>query len=153
MGKFIYFIDTSALFKRYVDETGSLTINRLLDSGASCYISLATLTEVVANLRRLVDVDKLLTDEEFNLVKEVFLGEIGNGTLQTVDLTPWIILTSLEICSNKYVTPLDAIQLSSALSIGGETVFICSDNKLLQLAVDYGLKTFNPVEHDELDND
>lgn len=49
-----YFIDTSALFKRYVEEAGSSTINRLLDSGAPCYISMATLTEVVANLRRLV---------------------------------------------------------------------------------------------------
>lgn len=144
-----YFIDTSALFKRYVEEAGSLTINRLLDSGATCYVSLATLIEVVSNLRRLVDVDKLLTDEEFNLVKEVFLGEIGNGTLQTVAITSWIILTSLEICSNKYVTPLDAIQLSSALSLGKETIFfVCSDSKLLKLAVDCGLRTFNPVKQD-----
>ena len=41
-----YFIDTSALFKRYVEEAGSLTINRLLDSGATCYVSLATLIAV-----------------------------------------------------------------------------------------------------------
>lgn len=140
-----YFFDTSALFKRYVDEAGSATVNRLFDSGSGCYISLATLTEVVANLRRLVDVDRLLTEDEFNLVKETFLGEIGRGVMQTVDLTPSIILTSLEICSKKYITPMDAIQLAAALSICEGAVFVCSGKKLLQAADEWGLKTLNPV--------
>lgn len=143
-----YFIDTSALFKRYVEEAGSSIINRLLDSGAPCYISMATLTEVAANLRRLVDVDQIITDDEFNQVKESFLGEIGTGTLKTIALTPAIVMTSLEICSLKYVTPLDAIQLSSALSLGHNTVFVCSDLKLFHLAEHHGLQTLNPADGD-----
>ena len=123
-------------------------LNRLLDGGALCYISMATLTEVVANLRRLVDVDQVISNDEFKQVKESFLGEIGAGTLGTVPLTPTIILTSLEICSLRYVTPLDAIQLSSALSLGEKTFFVCSDHKLLHLAKHYGLQTLNPAEKD-----
>ena len=145
-----YFFDTSALFKRYVNETGSPVVNRLLDGGAPCYISMATLTEVVANLRRLVDVDQVISNDEFKQVKESFLGEIGAGTLRTVPLTPTIILTSLEICSLRYVTPLDAIQLISALSLGDKTFFVCSDLKLLHLAKYYGLQTLNPTEENWL---
>lgn len=142
----VYFFDTSALFKRYVDEAGSAMINQLFTSGADCFISLATLTEVIANLRRLVDVDGLLTEEEFSLVKGTFLGEIGNSTIQTVDITPSIILSSLEICSQKYTTPLDSIQLASALSLNEGVVFVCSDKKLLQMAAQWGLNTLNPEE-------
>lgn len=120
----------------------------MLDSGANCFVSLVTLTEVVSKLRRLVDIDRLLTDEEFTLVKEVFLGEIGSGTLQTVAITTRIILSSLEICAHRYLTPIDAIQLSSALSLGEEAVFVCSDCKLLKLAADHGLRIFNPIEQD-----
>ena len=104
------------------------------------------ITEVVANLRRLVDVDQIISNDEFIQVKESFLGEVGAGTLGTVPLTPTIILTSLEICSLRYVTPLDAIQLSSALSLGDKTFFVCSDLKLLHLAKHYGLQTLNPAE-------
>jgi predicted nucleic acid-binding protein len=143
-----YFIDTSALFKRYVKEAGSPAVNRLLDGSVPCYISMATLTEVVSNLRRLVDVDQVISNDEFKQVKESFLGEIGAGTLRTVPLAPAIILTSLEICSLKYVTPLDAIQLSSASSLGDDTFFVCSDIKLLRLAKHYGLQTLNPAEED-----
>lgn len=145
MGHSCFFFDTSALFKRYVNEKGSSIVNGLLDGAADCYISLVTLTEIAASLRRLVDVDRLLAEEEFTLVKETFLGEIGSGTIRVMDLTPSLILASLEICSKKYMTPLDAIQLASALTCEG-AVFVCSDKKLLQAAGEWGLKTINPEE-------
>ena len=52
-----YFIDTSALFKRYVEEKGSETVNNIFAQSTGKYISSICLVEVVSNLRRLVDVD------------------------------------------------------------------------------------------------
>lgn len=144
-----YFIDTSALFKRYVFEKGSQTINHIFAEKANRYISVVTLCEVTSNLRRLVDVDKILYETEFTQVKSTFLGEIGNEILDVIDLTPSIILKSMDICSENYVTPLDAIQLASALTLKERPVFVCSDKKLLRSANQWGLSTIDPVDQEE----
>ena len=143
-----YFIDTSALFKRYVLEQGSDFINKLFSKEKAIFNSTVTLCEVISNLRRLVDIDNLLDEKEFVMVKATFLGEIGNEVIDVVDLTPSILLKSLDICSSEYVTPLDSIQLASALSLAEKTIFVCSDRKLLRLATKWGLQTVNPVDFD-----
>ncbi|ACA60208.1 type II toxin-antitoxin system VapC family toxin [Candidatus Desulforudis audaxviator] len=142
-----YFLDTSVLFKRYIIETGSEAVNRLFDSEKEplLFISTVTLPEVISNLRRLVDVDEVLTEEEFMALKATFLGDIGDGLLELVELTPDILLHSLEILSRQYVTPLDAIQLASALSLPEKPVFVCADQKLSRLAGEYGLPVLEPA--------
>ena len=142
-----YFLDTSALFKRYVYEQGSGFMDRLFSEKSSIYISTVTLCEITSNLRRLVDIDNLISEKEFTTIKAVFLGDIGNEIIDIIDLTPSIILKSLDICSGEYVTPLDSIQLSSALSIAGKPIFVCSDIKLLRLAAKWGLQTVNPGDY------
>ena len=64
-----YFIDTNALFKRYVEEKGSETVNNIFAQSTGKYISSICLVEVVSNLRRLVDVDYILNEEEFALIQ------------------------------------------------------------------------------------
>lgn len=140
-----YFLDTSALFKRYVQEEGSETVDILFNKEENIFlISSITICEVVSNLRRLVDVDRLISEKEFDLIKATFLGEIADGLLELTQLTTNIILESLEIISKKYVTPLDAIQLATALSLPEKPVFVCADKKLLRIAKDSGLEVLNP---------
>jgi predicted nucleic acid-binding protein len=142
-----YFIDTSALFKRYVFEQGSSFMDRIFSEDSSVYISTVTICEIISNLRRLVDIDNLISDKEFTTIKSVFLSDIGNEMIDIIGLSPSIILKSLDICSGEYVTPLDSIQLSSALSIVEKPIFVCSDIKLLRLAAKWGLQTINPVDY------
>jgi predicted nucleic acid-binding protein len=142
-----YFIDTSALFKRYVFEQGSNFVDRIFSEDSSVYISTVTICEIISNLRRLVDIDNLISDKEFTTIKSVFLSDIGNEMIDIIGLSPSIILKSLDICSGEYVTPLDSIQLSSALSIVEKPIFVCSDIKLLRLAAKWGLQTINPVDY------
>jgi len=78
-------------------------------------------------------------------LKATFLGDIGDGLLELVELTPDILLHSLEILSRQYVTPLDAIQLASALSLPEKPVFVCADQKLSRLAGEYGLPVLEPA--------
>ena len=149
MTKQCYFMDTSALFKRYVEESGSNVVNRLLGKEDACYISILTLCEVISNLKRLVEIDGLLSDDEFKMVKSIFLNDIGNGYLQTLDVGPQVILSSLEICSTRYITPLDAIQLATVLSMNeANPVFVCSDVKVNRIAEDLGLEVLNPGQID-----
>ena len=134
-----YFLDTSALFKRYVQEEGSETVDVLFKEENILFIS-----QVISNLRRLVDVDRLISEKEFDLIKATFLGEIADGLLELTQLTTNILLESLEIISKRYVTPLDAIQLAAALSLPEKPVFVCADKKLLRIAEDCGLEVLNP---------
>lgn len=140
-----YFLDTSALFKRYVQEEGSETVDVLFKEKEDVlFISSVAICEVISNLRRLVDVDRLISEKEFDLIKAAFLGDIADGLLELTQLTTNILLESLEITSNRYVTPLDAIQLATALSLPEKPVFVCADKKLLRIAKDYGLRVLNP---------
>lgn len=140
-----YFLDTSALFKRYVREAGANVVFSLFAQDASRFISSLTLCEVVSNLKRLQDVGGLLTDAEFKALKASFLGEVGDGLLLLVEPTSAVILTSMEIIAEKYVTPLDAIQLATALSLSRKPIFVCADQKLIRLAAEYGLATLDPL--------
>jgi len=149
MGDKNYFLDTSVLFKRYVQEKGARFINELFKLKTSIFISEITLCEVISNLRRLLDIDKIINEDEFEELKATFLGDVSDEILGIVELTSAIILSSLEICSKQYVTPLDAIQLASALSLLEKPTFICSDQKLLRLAGEWGLTTLDPISFEK----
>jgi predicted nucleic acid-binding protein len=139
-----YFFDTSALFKRYVIEDGSQSVDRLFEKKNAIFISSVTLCEVISNLRRLVDVDKIITEEEFKSLKATFLGDVGDESLTLIEVSTTILLRSLDIITKKYVTPLDAVQLATALSLPEKPVFVCADQKLLRMAENCGLSILDP---------
>ena len=141
-----YFLDTSALFKRYTDEQGTKTINKVFEEKANLFISQLTITEVTSNLKRLVEIDRLITDAEFRQVLKVFLGDIAGGAIYTLDVTPKVVLKSVDLCTEHYLTSIDALQLATALSIkSGNPVFVCSYHKLIEVAEGYGLQILNPL--------
>ncbi|HAP93530.1 MAG TPA: hypothetical protein DCM26_02755 [Desulfotomaculum sp.] len=92
-----YFLDTSALFKRYVTEKSSSAIDNLFEQRTSVFISEITLCEVISNLRRLVDVDKIIKEDEFEQLKTTFLGDVGDEILELIELTPGIVGFKLTI--------------------------------------------------------
>uniref|UniRef100_A0A7C2IW01 PIN domain-containing protein n=1 Tax=Ammonifex degensii TaxID=42838 RepID=A0A7C2IW01_9THEO len=138
-----YFLDTSALFKRYRPEEGSAAVEALFNQQAARFISEITLLEVLSNLRRLVDVDKIVTPEEFDTLRATFLKDIADENLEVVRLTSTIIVKSLVIASQRYITPIDAIQLATAVSMAETPVFVCADQKLLRLATEEGLEVLD----------
>lgn len=146
MSEKTYFIDTSALFKRYTDEPGSEVVNRVFAEKASRFISQLTITEVVSNLKRLAEIDHLISDAEFKQVMKIFLGEIAGGAIYTLDVTPKVVLLSVDLCSEHYLTPIDALQLATVLSIkSSNPLFVCSDHKQVKVAESYGLQILNPL--------
>ncbi|MDI6711409.1 MAG: type II toxin-antitoxin system VapC family toxin [Bacillota bacterium] len=88
--------------------------------------------------------DGVISQEEFLALKATFLGDVGDGVLEIVELTPAVIVESVEIAARRYVTPLDAVQLASALSLPGKPVLVCADRKLARLAGEYGLTVLDP---------
>jgi uncharacterized protein len=146
MSEKTYFIDTSALFKRYADELGTEMVNQVFDEKASRFISQLTITEVVSNLKRLAEIDQVISDAEFKQLMKVFLSDIACGAIFTLDLTPKVVLLSVDLCSEHYLTPIDALQLATALSIKtSDPIFVCSDHKLVRVAELHGLQTLTPL--------
>lgn len=140
--KGICFIDTSALFKRYITEMGTETLDELFGSKDEIYISSLTVIEVVSNLKRLLEVDKLIDKAAYNAIKGCFLDDIAKTTLKLEAVLPKTLISSIDLIDGKYMTPIDSIQLATALQLAGkssEFAFVCSDKKLCMAARDKGL--------------
>ncbi|MCL4516697.1 MAG: type II toxin-antitoxin system VapC family toxin [Firmicutes bacterium] len=142
----IFWIPARCL-KGILKKLAQITLLRCLNSKQGLQSQALTISEVLANLRRLVDVDKLLDDREYTRLKALFLGDISEGVLNVVEVTTSIMLDSAEIISRRFLTPIDSIQLAVALSINdGELVFVCADDRLCQRAQAEGLKISNPLK-------
>ena len=138
-----YFIDTSALFKRYIHEQGTEQLDDIFKQDAEIYISDITIIEVISNLKRKNKITKELTNSVYKKIKSEFFNDIAQGNIKTSGFLSAAIIESVDLLDKSYLTPMDSIQLATALQLNadkGNTVFICSDKKLCTLAEKYGLK-------------
>jgi len=140
-----YFIDTSALFKRYVDERGSSEVRDILAKRGENLISSLTLVEMVSNFRRLVDVDRLISQEDFERLMATLMGDIAEGVIEVVEVSMTDILKSIDLLSTRYITPVDAVQLSMAHNLGEDVLFVCGDRKLARMAREERLSVLDPT--------
>ncbi|MCL4384888.1 MAG: type II toxin-antitoxin system VapC family toxin [Actinobacteria bacterium] len=140
-----YFIDTSALFKRYFPEQGTEQIDDIFNqTDSTFYISDVTIIEIMSNLKRKNEITRELNSEIYSKIKKEFFNDIALENINTVDVLPENIIKAVTLIDKKYITPLDSIQLATALQLNSELqniVFVCSDKKLTDLAEEYGIKT------------
>jgi predicted nucleic acid-binding protein len=72
-----FFIDTSALFKRYQIEKGTDKVCDLIEnSREKIFLSSLTVVEVISNLKRLYEIDHLTTDRDFVQQRLFFYNDI-----------------------------------------------------------------------------
>ena len=138
-----FFIDTSALFKRYQPEKGTTLVSQILEeSNQQIYISSITIVEIVSNLKRLFEVDKITTEEQFLKQRSFFYQDINNLRITILDVTAGDIIKAESLILKRYMKPVDSIQLAIALNLQQDDVtFISSDQKLCKTAETERLKT------------
>lgn len=139
-----YFIDTSALFKRYIPEAGTDILDDIFKDIGTFYISDVAIIEVISNLKRKNEITKELSNSIYKKIKSEFFNDIASGNLKITGILSETIIEAINLIDKKYLTPLDSIQLAAALQLNaknGDTVFVCSDKKLCTLAEKYGLKS------------
>jgi len=141
-----FFIDTSALFKRYQPEKGSSAVTRILkDQSKPLYISSLTIVEVVSNLKRLCEVDKITTKEQFHQQRDFFYKDIVDLNISILDMTADDVIKAEALILKRYMKPVDSIQLAIALNIdSADLTFVSSDQRLCKIAAAEGLKTLTP---------
>ncbi|SRR5258708_7357848 len=146
-----YFMDSSAISKGYVAETGSTWITSLIDPTAGHVIVLSQLAivevgSVVARKQRL----GLISVVDATQARTNFLLDVKEEYI-TVALDEPVLQRASDLLNKHPLRSLDAIQLACAIEarlvLSEPHIFVCSDNNLLAAAVVEGFTTDNPLAH------
>ena len=152
----IYFLDTSALVKRYVTEPGSnwVILHCKPDAGHTIIISQATLVEAVAALCskvRTTDVRQRISEADRDYNISLFRQDVQRQ-YNIVQVNSATYTSAGDLCRVHKLRAYDAIQLACVLYVrttlaplGIAPTFISSDSELLKIAQVEGLGIGNPT--------
>jgi len=148
-----FYLDASALAKRYIPEHGSVQVDAILDSVPANRIYLLNIGtgEVMSILVRKRNA-RVLSTAEFAQAAASFDAEIvGAKDITKVSVTSRLVTASFSLIVAHAINSTDAIMLQSALAIarklraaGDDLVVVASDRRLLRAARAEGLDRFNP---------
>ena len=108
------YVDSSALLKRYVDESDSETAESLLRSDPALLTARHTIVEVRRNLARLLD------ERDAAVARSAFTGDLGAFSI--VELDDVTCEGAAAIAEVTGVRTLDALHLSAARRVGAPAV-------------------------------
>ena len=146
----IYFLDTSALAKRYLAEKGSNRIRRLLArKDDAFYQTFLTPLEVASALYRRLRSGRISHDELSFLLRAYIAHSHQDYLL--VPYTDSLIERASALVARYVLRALDAVQLASALALRdglpADTLPLCflsADDRLLEAAHQEHLQAQNP---------
>ena len=149
-----YYFDSSALVKRYVNETGSNWICGLFDPGLrhEAFIAAITSVEIVAAIVRrargqtIAQVDAVAACTQFRADLQT--------SYQVVELTD-VLLAYAMLAETYALRGYDAVQLAAALAVNAlctendlpPLIFVSADGELNAVAAGIGLAIENPNNH------
>ena len=147
-----FFCDSSAIVKRYVNETGSNFVDNLADLKSGNVILLARITRVevaAAIARRLKNVSITAADAQNALA--AFQHDLTNNYF-TVEMTPVLLSGAMSLATNHALRGYDAVQLAAALEANDERIanglppltLVSADTDLNTAAQAEGLNIENP---------
>ena len=148
----IYFLDSSALIKRYVVEIGSPWIKTLTDSqtGNSLLLVRITWVEVLSAFARRQREGGITAAEVAALIAK-FRSEF-NSRYRVIEVDLALVERAGELIVQYPLRAYDAVQLASALRVQSlltsmpetQLIFVSADNRLLDIAQAAGLAIDNP---------
>ena len=147
-----YFLDTSALVKRYHSEAGTASVDALFsDATAGRVISRLGLVEVASALALKVRTGEISL-AEFTLARRRLLGDVAERVLMVSRVLAVHFQSADELlvryAPTKRMRTLDALQLAVALDLWNNKradSFVCADGTLCEIAGLEGLSCINPL--------
>ena len=148
----IYFVDSSALVKRYVSEAGSTWILELFDPALDNEIFVAAITGVeiiAAIIRRSLGGSISVTDA--TLVCNQFRSDF-QADYQIIEIIEEIINSAMSLAEARGLRGYDAVQLAAGCAVNAlcitsgmpPVIFVSADNELNVAAASKGLSVENP---------
>ena len=113
----VYFVETSALAKRYIAETGSVWLRTLLDpsTGCSIYVVRVTAVEIIAALTRR-ERGRTLAPTDAAAARQAFRHDLAT-TYQVIEVTPALASRAMLLAEQHGLRGYDAIQLAAGLEV------------------------------------
>ena len=157
-----FYLDPSALVKRYHIESGSDTVDYLLDKLLSNdkklgITSIWSIPEIIAALNRRKNEQKVSV-KKFSLLVSAFLNEVSK--FFTVDFNQGKIVESVSLILKHNLNSVDALHLVSikesneiAKLVGNSLVVVAADERLLRSAMMEGFEVLNPEVSEKNDVD
>jgi predicted nucleic acid-binding protein len=146
-----YFVDTSALLKRYLAETGSSWVRSWTGVQAGNLIAISELTtvEVVSSLTRRLR-DAQLTANDVTQIQKVFLVH-AKREYRVITFSKTTQRIARDLLLRHPLRTLDALQLASAIiferQTGAKPIFVTADQRLLAAASVEGFVVDDPNKH------
>jgi uncharacterized protein len=151
----MYYLDSSALVKRYAREVGSAWIASLTDpaSANSIFVALVTGAEMVAAVTRKMRTGAVPPNDA-QVALSTFKGHFKTEYL--IVLVPAAVVDLAMVVAERHgLRGYDAIQLASALTVQAElsssgvtlTPFVSADTHLNNAARSEGLSVENPLNY------
>jgi predicted nucleic acid-binding protein len=147
-----YFLDSSAVVKRYFPEQGHAWTVALCDAaqGHDLYIAQPALVEVVAALCRKEREQNITLAERDALI--TLFREDSKGSYNIWPVTTDLYNAAGDLCRSHRLRAYDAVQLACVLALRQDTlanqapepIFVCADVGLLDIAGVEGLLGENP---------
>jgi predicted nucleic acid-binding protein len=133
-------------FKRYQPEQGTDIVCNILENAKQpVFISSISIIEVISNLKRLLEIDKITTEDQFKQQRSFFYQDINALGLTVLDVTAEDIIRAESLILKRYMKPLDSIQLAIALNLQEDDLtFVSSDQRLCKIAESEGLSALTP---------
>lgn len=150
-----FFLDSSAVAKRYLTETGSAWVDELTNpsSGNTIVLAEITLVEVAAALAARHRADDITLEERERFVTFFLSHYVNEYDVTTIKRS--ILDRAVELTQNHRLRGYDAVQLATALAVGDSIVeanlpaltFVAADEDLVSAAQAEGLSSDNPNQH------
>jgi hypothetical protein len=151
----IYYLDSSAALKRYMDEIGSAWLRAIVDSATSpvLFVSRLISVEITSALNRRLR-EGTLTPADYTLTQNAFRGDCLSQ-YKLIPPTEAILETACDLLERQPLRAYDAVHLASALAAQQflreqnyfPLTFLCADDRLNAAASAEGLQVDNPNHH------
>jgi uncharacterized protein len=146
-----YFVDSSALVKRYVQERGTAWVRSLTHRRTGNQILLASITvvEVTAAVARR-RAGKTITPAQASSFLSQFRKHV-TGRYTILEITPGVLADAATLANRHVLRAYDAVQLGAALELNrisqGGIVLASADHELNAAATAEGLAVEDPNSH------
>ncbi len=151
----LYFFDSSALVKRYVQEQGTQWVQSItaIASSPIVFVSRITWIEVQSAFARLAREQKI-DPGKLVAIRRLFEYDWMNQ-YQIIELDQDITIQAGQLVHQYVLRAYDSVQLASAFSIHPLFAridprlftFVCADDRLLKVAKTEGMRIENPDNH------
>jgi len=148
-GRPVFYLDTSALVKRYLPEAGTPWVRQILETSrvAIAEFGLVEFASALARRTRIGELDPQLSED----LLEAFLQDVEEYWV--AHATRSTVLLAIDLIRSHPLRAYDALQLATALELadivgaeGSSLTFVSADARLCAAAAQEGLATVNPNE-------